>query len=155
MNDDASGPHRTRFANWVFVSVIEMETLNLPLKIYLKIGINYFLNSIINSKRHMHPLLLLTHQRRPHGVKEAEIVELVDDFEVEVVSVVPVLLVMTEESFVFVDEVVVAVVDRVVLVMTEESFVFVDEVVSVALVDLVVVVELDETKQEHAEEIRL
>jgi hypothetical protein len=62
---------------------------------------------------------------------------------------------MTEESFVFVDEVVVAVVDRVVLVMTEESFVFVDEVVSVALVDLVVVVELDETKQEHAEEIRL
>jgi hypothetical protein len=155
MNDEASGHNRTRFANWVFVLVIEMETLNLLLKIYLKIFINYFLNSIINSKRHMHPLLPLTHQRRHHGVKEAEIVELVDDFEVEVFSVVPVLLVMTEESFVFVDEVVVAVVDRVVLVMTEESFVFVDEVVSVALVDLVVVVELDETKQEHAEEIRL
>lgn len=50
----------------------------------------------------------------------------------EVLSVVPVLLVVTDESFVFVDEVV------------------------VALVELVVAVEVvaPETKQEHAEEIR-
>jgi hypothetical protein len=37
--------------------------------------------------------------------------ELEVDFEVEVFSVVPVLLVITEESFVFVDEVFVALVD--------------------------------------------
>jgi hypothetical protein len=79
----------------------------------------------------MHPYLPLTHQLRNHGVKQAVTVELEDDFEVEVLSVVPVLL-----------------------VTTEESFVFVDEVVSVALVERVVVVEPPETKQEHAEEIR-
>lgn len=79
----------------------------------------------------MHPYLPLTHQLRNHGVKQAATVELEDDFEVEVLSVVPVLL-----------------------VTTEESFVFVDEVVSVALVERVVVVEPPETKQEHAEEIR-
>ena len=97
----------------------------------------------------------MTQQPSNHGVKEAEIVELVDDFEVDVFSVVPVLLVMTEESLVFVDEVGVALVDRVVLVTIDESFVLVEVVVFVALVDrVVVVVELDKTKQEHAEEIR-
>jgi hypothetical protein len=79
----------------------------------------------------MHPHLPLTHQFLNHGVKQAGTVELEDDFEVEVLRVVPLLL-----------------------VTTEGSFVFVDKVVSVALVDRVVVVEPPETKQEHAEEIR-